>query len=124
MDNRLGLFYGKRVSKILRDNLPEVSRALVMTFHGQAVARNVRWNNMNLIHLHGNTVNTAIMGEDWEKIAPYIANGHFSIPAMTPFGSNTIRDDSPIDVRYTLTYNRVYETLSALFSEEAPKPKL
>lgn len=126
VDARLGVLNGRRVTSLVREDLPVVSRAIVCAIRGRARIEVQHWNHTPLIHLTGPSFDIYIRGSDWERILPYIVGGQFNplIVATKPIGLRTLFDESKIDLAYDPLYQRVYGTLKTLFTNIAPNPDL
>lgn len=78
MDSRLSLVNGRRLSRLRRQDLPEVARALLAwSKPGSSVGISVV-SRIGYTHLCGRNFNVAILSEDWEKIEPLVREGLFS----------------------------------------------
>jgi hypothetical protein len=96
----------------------------------QAVARAGVYRNVPYVRLTGKDLNLTILGEDWEKILPFIQDGTFN-PVLVPTSSHVgwlhpdrHFDSASLDARDPRFYERVLHILQGLFPDDYPTSNL
>lgn len=121
VDARLALLNGKQPTPLLGGDLPSVAHALVCAIRKQGRASVGYWRDRPIIHLVGPGFDQYVLGTDWVKIAPYLADGTLDpleVPTVNIGQQNFSSDRS--DPVYSDLYRRVYGILVSLFTDTAP----
>ncbi len=121
---------GGRPHNIRKSDCPLLARAIIAVVRGQArttigVVQSVRY-----VRLTGQDFDLAVLGEDWEKILPFIQDSTFN-PALYPVVSRTgyldpmiHYDTASLDVRDVRFYERVLAILEEQFPDDYPTSNL
>ncbi len=130
MDSRLSLVNGRRLSRLRRQDLPEVARALLAWSRpGSRVGISIVI-HISHTHITGKNFDVAILSEDWEKIEPLVKEGLFSqflFPTRAPavFSDPSVSLDlSLVDANDRQSYLRVLSLLWGLFPDSYPVSNL
>lgn len=122
VDARLFIINGRRLDRLLRDDVPLVAKAITCAIRGQARVATDYINQVAVVHLTGRGFDVYIRGEDWAKITPKLADGTLD-PLAVSVGTSSVQnvyDDSQIDIVYASLYRRVHDLLLTLFTEPYP----
>lgn len=128
MDNRLGLVFGKRPSRLRRQDLPTVAMAITTYVRGYPVAAGpLTTETVHVMTFKSDLFEVAVLWDDWMKIDPYVRDGAFS-PTLFPVSAGYQLSDprvtiNPSMVRSDPLYKRVLNVLTLLFPDEYPKAK-
>lgn len=126
MDNRLAYIFGKRVSRLRQQDLPDVAFALT------GLARSLTSVKVGSATVSGAKVVTitsdwfavAILLEDWLKIEPYIREGFFTpqiYPVTPPI---RVGVSAPDQISGDPLYKRILNVLISEFPEAYPTSDL
>ena len=127
MDARLARIAGHRPHRLLKKDLPELAKALVLFPYVQ-VGRDVR-GGVEYVQLQGVGVDMVVMSEDWNQIFPLIEAGFFCDPIYPSAIIRVLRPDPQDDpsressARFP-AYRKALEKLQELFPEDYPIPRL
>jgi hypothetical protein len=130
VDSRLAFVNGRRLSRLRKQDLPEVAVALIAWSNpGSRVGVRVV-KNTKFVRLSGRNFDVAILNEDWEKIAPLVKEGVFTsyLTFMGPPGVSLnpeVADDSAlVKTHQSQRYQHVLGILETLFPESYPTSNL
>lgn len=107
MDNRLSSLKSQRPTSLKREDLPNLAKALVSLFRGEASLHTGSANNLGYVHIKGLNVEVQILSEDWARIDKILATDSFRKPIKVV--SNSLRTE---DVEY---YQVIYHQLCLAF---------
>jgi hypothetical protein len=105
VDERLNIVGHGQLMNLTLDDVPWLTRAFISLMNGQGSSASYQIKNVSVVHLTGPNFNVYLRAEDWLKIAPYLADGTFSLDVLAP--------DADV-------YNKVYGVLSSLFTTSFP----
>lgn len=121
---------GGRPHNIFKSDCPLVARAIVAVVRHQARVGIGVYRNMRFVRLTGQDFDMAVLGEDWEKILPFIQDGTFD-PSLVPVAPQVgyinpavHYDTATLDARDIRFYERVLYILEGLFPEDYPTSNL
>ena len=119
---------GIRFSKLRRDDLPEVARALTAAERGFVRAERCYQRGVAYYRFYASTLDVLVLASDFERIIPALQNGLFDttqypVPHVTRAGGPA-PDLSTIEQWDSVLYNRVLDVLKALFTESYPTSDL
>lgn len=121
---------GVRPHHIRKSDCPLVARAIISVIRLQGKARVGVYQNMPYVRLTGTGFDVSILGEDWEKILPYIQDGTLNpslVPASPKVGyinPDVQYSSSTLDSKDPRFYDRVLYILEGLFPEDYPTSNL
>lgn len=126
MDNRLGILFAKRTSRLRQQDLPDVAFAITTYLRG-IVPVSVGPTTVSgapVIALVSQWFNITVLASDWAKIEPYLRNDTFN-PSVVPIPYMNQRYErealfSPSVVTQDPLYERVLDTLKIVFPESYP----
>jgi len=126
VDERLDLLNHRQVANLTWDDAPYVAKAIVACIRGKSIANPVYLNNVSMVHMQGTGINVYVLGEDWLKIVPYLADGTLNpnIVAYPIIGGDPKLDISTIDLQDLTLYQRVVGMLRGLFPTRFPTSKI
>ena len=126
MDNRLGLLFGRRLSRLRAQDLPNVALAITTYLRKQVPVgvETVHVSGAEAIALTSNWFYVTVLREDWDKIEPYLRDDTFT-PAIValPYINQLFRPEYvlvPAKVVEDPLYKRVLDVLNPLFPAEYP----
>lgn len=121
---------GERPHRLRKSDLPIVAVAIIAIVRQQGVARSGVFKNVPYVRLSGQGFDLSVLGEDWEKILPFIQDGTFN-PSLVPVAAvagylhpEEQNNVATLDVRDRLFYERVLYTLQGLFPDDYPTSNL
>ena len=118
---------GRRVTSLLRTDLPTVAKAIVCTARRVGLIDVEFARSTPLIHMSGRGYDIYIRGDDWEKIVPFLADGSLSPDIIAPVRfllDGQGFDPSDIEIEDRDFYRRVLGVLMMLFTKDFPTSKL
>ncbi len=124
MDNRLKLFFGQRVSRLRRQDLPEVAYALTLASRNRIPVSFGRDTlaGADVVTVTSEWFALTVLATDWVKIEPYIRDGDFTVAAKP--GASTqdvqVRPD-PAQISTDPLYKRILHVLTLEFPDSYPK---
>jgi len=127
MDARLARIAGHRPHRLLKKDLPELAKALVLFPYVQ-VGRDVR-GGVEYVQLQGVGVDMVVLSEDWDRIFPLIEVGYFSDAVYPAAVLHLLRaepqDDPSLEsaARHP-AYLKALAKLQELFPADYPIPRL
>lgn len=125
MDNRLALVYGRRPSRLRRQDLPEVATAITAYSRGYPVTAGFSSDgNLRFMVFESDVFKVAVLWDEWLKIEPYVREGVFS-PSLYPVSAGYALLDprqtlNPATVQSDPLYKRVLDVLTLLFPDSYP----
>ena len=122
MDERLSVVGQKQLMNLTSDDVPEVAHALVSLLVGSGRAGPTQVGGVAVVQLVGPDFDITLRGEDWLKIAPYLADGTLS---LTEVGTDALIPDRPlattrVEEQNPILFQRVYGILLSLFPTKYP----
>ncbi len=127
MDNRLSLAFGKRVSRLRSQDLPDVAYGLTLTIRNLSPVQITQKSigGAPTMLFSSPDFKLAILVSDWLLIEPYFKDYTLSpVFYPTPDFYATLKGPPPRNRIQTDTlYKRVLDVLTLLFPESYPKPK-
>lgn len=100
-------------------DLPDLTRALVALFRGQAQAKTGFSNNLGFVRIVGLNVDLQILASDWAKIMPYIQDDSFrNLMSQRPANAVPLHPKiaASVPANELSYYTSVYHILYPLFT--------
>ena len=129
MDARLQLVDGFRLSRLRRDDLPNVAKAITGHERKIVTAERVFAKQVAYYRFKAPGFDCIVLASDFVKILPYIKSGVFDpkqypCPSLDTSEPNMHPDVNTIDQWDPVFYSKVYGQLLALFPESYPTSNL
>lgn len=126
MDTRLFYVDGRRLARLRKEDLPELSRAIIAVVRERARAGVVRVKNVDYIEIVGTGYSALVLKSDWEKILPFVQDESFN-PAIYPaeppgryLDQDVAYNEPVLDRADRMLYARIVGILGTLFTEGFP----
>lgn len=107
-----------------------MARAILSVVRQQGKATSGVYRGLSYVHITGQGLDISVLGEDWEKILPFIQDGSFD-PALVPVSARVgylhpeRHYDAPtLDTQDVLFYERVLSILQDIFTDDYPTSDL
>lgn len=129
MDNRISKIDGRKPRSLRRSDCPIVALAIVSYYRQQCSVLSGTHRHLPYVRFVGRGLDVSVLGEDWEKILPFVKDGTFN-PSQTPTSPfvGYLHPDrhyaqATLDSRDIRFYERVLGVLEQLFPGDYPEAK-
>ena len=123
MDSRLSYLFGRRLSRLRQEDLPNLALAMTVYIRGTLPVSvgSINMRGTYGIKLESKDFQVAVLAEDWKKIEPYLRDDSF-FPAKYPLPyTNQVEPVyDPGAIVQDPLYTRILDVLTGLFPEEYP----
>lgn len=121
MDGRIPLRFGKRVSRLRKQDLPDLAYALTtLARHPHAVEYGYDENQgLKIVYFRSQFFAVTVLLDDWMKIEPKVREGYFA-PNAFPVQEMSPKPPAPPQVGGDPLYNHILNVLTLLFPESYP----
>jgi hypothetical protein len=126
VDNRLFYVDGRRLVRLRKEDLPELTRVLIAVIRKRARAGVARVKNVDYVELVGQGANALVLRSDWELILPFVQDESFNTlfaPVEPPvrYLEPVVAYNEPIlDRADRFLYGRILGILTGLFPDSTP----